>query len=83
MEADVSLQGTIEEWKQVIKGPDCKKGRLDTRAEAKIQTINLSADKREDLIKFYQDIYTNGEKVLLRANYKEMVEIALKLLGSE
>ena len=56
---------------------------LDTRTEAKIQTINLSADEREDLIKFYQDIYINREKVLLRANYKEMVEIALKLLGSE
>ena len=56
---------------------------LDTRAEAKIQTIGLSADEREDLIKFYQDIYTNREKVLLRADYKEMVEIALKLLGSE
>ena len=56
---------------------------LDTRAETKIQTINLSADEREDLIKFYQDIYTSGEKVLLRADYKEMVEIALKLLGSE
>ena len=55
---------------------------LDTRAEAKIQTIGLSADEREDLIKFYQDIYINREKVLLRADYKEMVEIALKLLGS-
>ena len=32
---------------------------MDTRAEAKIQTIDLLADKRKDLIKFYQDIYTN------------------------
>ena len=32
---------------------------------------------------FYQDIYTNREQVLLCEDYKEMVEIALKLLRSE
>ena len=53
------------------------------RAEAKIQTIDLLASEREDLIKFYQDIDTNGEQVLLCEDYKEMVEITLKLLRSE
>ena len=56
---------------------------LDTRSEAEIQTIDLPASEREDLINFYKEIYTNEEKVLLRHDYKELVEIALKLLGSE
>ena len=55
---------------------------LDTRSEAEIQTIDLPASEREDLINFYKEIYTNEEKVLLRHNYKELGEIALKLLGS-
>ena len=56
---------------------------LDTRSEAEIQSIDLPASEREDLINIYLEIYTKGEQVLLRHDYKELVEIALKLLGSE
>ena len=34
-------------------------------------------------LEFYKEIYTNGEKVLLRHDYRELVEISLRLLGSE
>ena len=54
---------------------------LDT--EADIQKVDLPASEREALIKFYNEIYSKGGKVLLRHDYKELVEIALKLLGSE
>ena len=56
---------------------------LDTRSEAEIQTVDLPATEREDLIDIYLEIYTKGEQVLLRHDHKELVEIALKLLGSE
>ena len=56
---------------------------LDTRSKAEIQTVDLPATEREDLIIIYLEIYNKGEQVLLRHDYKELVEIALKLLGSE
>ena len=56
---------------------------LDTSSEAEIQILDLPASEREALIVFFQEIYTNGDKVLLRHDYKELVEICLKLLGAE
>ena len=68
--------------------PQCKlfiylKREWDSLDEADIQTVDLPASEREALIEFYKEIYFNGEKVLLRHDYKELLEIALKLLGSE
>ena len=54
---------------------------LDTEAE--IQTVDLPATERKALIEFYKEIYTNREKVLLRHDYRELVEISLRLLGSQ
>ena len=56
---------------------------LDTSSEAEIQILDLPISEREALIVFFQEIYTNGDKVLLRHDYKELVEICLKLLGAE
>ena len=54
---------------------------LDT--SPKVQMVHLPASERKALIQFYQNLYMKGEKVLLRQDYKELVEISLKLLGSE
>ena len=56
---------------------------LNTSSEAEIQTVDLPAGEREALIEFYKEIYINGEKVLLRHDYRELVEISLRLLGSQ
>ena len=43
----------------------------------------LSTRKDCHHTKFFHEIYSNGEKVLLRHDYKELLEVSLKLLGSE
>ena len=68
--------------------PQCKlfmdlKREWDSLDEADIQTVDLPASEREALIEFYKEIYFNGEKVLLRHDFKELLEVSLKLLGSE
>ena len=54
---------------------------LDT--SPKVQMVHLPASERKALIQFYQNLYMKGEKVLLRQDYKKLVEISLKLLGSQ
>ena len=49
----------------------------------KVQMVHLPASERKALIQFYQNLYMKGEKVLLRQDYKKLVEISLKLLGSQ
>ena len=47
------------------------------------KNMNLPATERKALIEFYKEIYINGENVLLRHDYRELVEISLRLLGSQ
>ena len=54
---------------------------LDTSPEAKVQMVHLPASEWKALIQFYQNLYMKGKKVLLRQDYKELVEISLKLPG--
>ena len=57
------------------------KREWDSLDEADIQTVDLPASEREALIEFYKEIYSNGDKVLLRHDYKELLEVSLKLHG--
>ena len=56
---------------------------LDTSPEAKVQMVHLPASERKAVIQFYKNFYMKVEKVLLRQDYKELVEISLELLGSQ